>query len=135
MLSITYGGMNTRLKNQHRARFFKKPFNIMKKITIITLLIISSSLYANDNSPVVIVKPDIPLNEKKQTLQKRAFIWIKGHWKATNDNYKWVSGFWEKKRPGYIYIDGYWEKVKNGYRWSTGYWKKIDSQQWATLYN
>ncbi len=107
----------------------------MRKLAIIILIMICSNIYANDNNPVVIDKPIIPFNEKKQTLQKRSFTWIKGHWEVVNNNYNWVKGSWTKKRPGYVYIDGYWKKVRNGYKWSSGYWKKIDLQQWANLNN
>ena len=62
----------------------------------------------------------------KQTLQKRALIWIDGQWKIEDNQYSWVSGHWETKKIGYIFINGEWDKTSKVWVWKEGYWKKID---------
>ena len=88
---------------------------------------------AKTNGPVLLEKLTPPELNKRQTLQKRAFTWIKGQWKIVNDKYEWNSGHWAEKRVGYVFVDGKWEKKSQGWSWKDGYWKKIELSKWYSL--
>tara|TARA_B100000530_G_C15705824_1_gene387909 strand:+ start:301 stop:627 length:327 start_codon:yes stop_codon:yes gene_type:complete len=106
----------------------------MKKIFLITIVMISVTLLeAKNNGPILPTKLIAPEKNEKQTLQKRAFVWIEGQWKIINDKYEWKSGHWEEKRVGYVFVDGKWEKKSKGWAWKEGYWKKINLSKWYSL--
>tara|TARA_B100001142_G_C14057256_1_gene548288 strand:+ start:350 stop:685 length:336 start_codon:yes stop_codon:yes gene_type:complete len=107
------------------------------KLTFLTiiLLLISTTLFSQNNGLYLENKLVNPTNEIKQTLQKRAFIWIKGQWKIENNKYVWQKGYWENKKIGYIFINGSWLKKSNGWTWIEGYWKKIDINKWMSVYS
>ena len=90
---------------------------------------------ASSNGPVVLEKLTPPETNKRQTLQKRAFIWIEGQWEIINNNYSWKTGHWIQKRVGYVFIDGEWEKKSKGWSWKEGYWKKIQLSKWYSLHS
>ena len=110
-----------------------KNFTQIVAIGIIVLCSISIST-AQNQGPVLAEKLVMPEKIVKQTLQKRALIWIDGQWKVENNQYIWVSGHWETKKIGYIFINGEWTKTSKGWMWTEGYWKKIDINKWMTLY-
>ena len=88
---------------------------------------------ASSNGPVLKEKLENPEKNVRQTLQKRAFIWIEGQWEIINNTYQWKSGHWEEKRVGYVFVNGLWEKTGKGWSWKEGYWKKIDISKWYSL--
>ena len=108
-----------------------------KKITIllIVLLFVNTDLFAQKQGPYLKDKLEKPGNEIKQTLQKRALVWIDGQWKIDENKYVWQKGYWENKRIGYVFINGSWLKKSSGWTWIEGYWKKIDINKWMTLYS
>ena len=108
----------------------------IKKIILPLLIVLftSTSLFAKEG-PFLENKLKKPNNEEKQTLQKRAFIWIEGQWKIEKNKYVWQKGYWERKRIGYVFINGSWIKKSKGWTWSQGYWKKIDLSKWMALYS
>jgi|TARA_B100000614_G_C14346091_1_gene410975 hypothetical protein len=110
-----------------------KNFTQIAVIGIIVLCAVSIST-AQNTGPVLAEKLEAPEQIVKQTLQKRALIWIDGQWKIENNQYIWVSGHWETKKIGYIFINGKWEQTSKGWVWEEGYWKKIDFNKWMSLY-
>ena len=108
-------------------------FNQIIALGIIVLSSISIS-NAQNQGPVLAQKLEAPETIVKQTLQKRALIWIDGQWKIENNQYIWVSGHWETKKIGYIFINGEWKQTSKGWVWKEGYWKKIDFNKWMSLY-
>ena len=100
------------------------------------IIVLSSITISNAQTegPILADKLEAPETIVKQTLQKRAFIWIDGQWEMQNDKYIWVSGHWESKKIGYIFINGEWTKTSKGWVWKEGYWKKIDINKWMTLF-
>ena len=89
---------------------------------------------AQTQGPILAEKLEMPEQIVKQTLQKRALIWIDGQWQIEDNQYIWVSGHWENKKIGYIFINGEWKKTSEGWTWKEGFWKKIDINKWMTLY-
>ena len=89
---------------------------------------------AQNQGPILAEKLEAPEQLIKQTLQKRALIWINGQWEVKNDEYIWKSGHWENKKIGYVFINGKWSKGSKGWVWTEGYWKKIDVNKWMNLY-
>jgi hypothetical protein len=113
-------------------RFYKT--KEMKKIFLIAILIAMTGFtQASANGPVLSEKLRAPEKNERQTLQKRAFVWIEGQWEVVNDKYKWKSGHWAEKRVGYVFVNGTWEKKGKGWLWKEGYWKKIDISKWYSL--
>ena len=109
--------------------------NIKKIILpLLIILLANTSLFAKEG-PILENKLQKPTNEKKQTLQKRAFVWIEGQWKIEDNKYIWQEGYWEIKRIGYVFINGSWIKKSKGWTWIQGYWKKIDLNKWMALYS
>ena len=88
---------------------------------------------ASTNGPILLEKLIAPEMNKRQTLQKRAYVWIKGQWEIINNSYAWKSGHWVEKRVGYVFVNGAWEKKAQGWSWKEGYWKKIDISKWYSL--
>ena len=71
----------------------------MKKLLLLTIIMILVNMaQAKTNGPVLLEKLTPPELNKRQTLQKRAFTWIKGQWKIVNDKYEWNSGHWAEKK-------------------------------------
>ena len=89
---------------------------------------------AQTQGPILAEKLDAPEKLVKQTLLKRALIWIDGQWKVESGEYIWVSGHWETKKIGYVFVNGKWTKKSKGWVWTDGYWKKIDLNKWMNLY-
>ena len=113
-------------------RFYKT--KEMKKIFLIAILIaLTGFTQARANGPVLSEKLRAPEKNERQTLQKRAFVWIEGQWEVVNDKYEWKSGHWAEKRVGYVFVNGTWEKKGKGWLWKEGYWKKIDISKWYSL--
>ncbi len=108
-------------------------FNQIIALGIIVLSSISIS-NAQNQGPVLAQKLEAPETIVKQTLQKRALIWIDGQWKVENNQYIWVSGHWENKKVGYVFINGKWTKNSKGWVWTDGYWKQIDINKWISLH-
>ena len=110
-----------------------KNFN---QIVAIGIIVLSSMTISNAQTqgPVLAEKLEMPEKLVKQTLQKRALIWIDGQWKIENSQYKWVSAHWEAKKIGYVFINGKWSKSSKGWTWIDGYWKEIDLHKWMNLY-
>ena len=111
----------------------------MKNLTqtvAIGIIVLSSMTISNaqNQGPVLAEKLEVPEQIVKQTLQKRAYIWIDGQWKIENNEYIWVSGHWETKKIGYVFINGKWTKKSKGWTWTEGYWKKVDINKWLSLY-
>ena len=107
----------------------------MKKTILTTTLSIFFITFCSADGPILKEKLTNPEEYKRQTLQKRSFIWIDGQWEVDNNTYKWVSGHWVPKRMGYVFINGTWEKKSNGWTWKEGYWKKINMNKWINLYS
>tara|TARA_A100001011_G_C14214261_1_gene801291 strand:- start:425 stop:757 length:333 start_codon:yes stop_codon:yes gene_type:complete len=84
---------------------------------------------------VVLEKLTPPTKVVKQTLQKRAFIWIQGQWNIIEDRYVWRDGYWTPKKKGYVFVNGKWQSHKKGWVWNQGYWKKIDLKKWNSIYS
>tara|TARA_B110000014_G_C19804405_1_gene417754 strand:- start:263 stop:601 length:339 start_codon:yes stop_codon:yes gene_type:complete len=110
-----------------------KNFNQIIAVGIIVLSSMSIS-NAQNQGPVVAQKLEAPEKIVKQTLKKRALIWIDGQWKIESNQYIWVSGHWENKKIGYVFVNGKWTKNSKGWTWTEGHWKKIDMNQWMNLY-
>jgi len=110
-----------------------KNFTQITAIGIIVLCSVSVSI-AQNKGPVLAEKLEAPEQIVKQTLQKRALIWIDGQWKIEDNQYIWVSGHWETKKIGYLFINGEWKQTSKGWVWKEGYWKKIDFNKWMSLY-
>tara|TARA_B100000427_G_scaffold301024_1_gene283911 strand:- start:329 stop:712 length:384 start_codon:yes stop_codon:yes gene_type:complete len=110
-----------------------KNFTRIAAIGIIVLSTIAIS-NAQNQGPILAEKLEAPEQLIKQTLQKRALIWIDGQWEVTNNEYIWKSGHWENKKIGYVFINGKWSKGSKGWVWTEGYWKKIDLNKWMNLY-
>ena len=77
-----------------------KNFNQIVAIGIIVLSSMTIST-AQNQGPVLAEKLEMPEKLVKQTLQKRALIWIDGQWKIENNQYNWISAHWEAKKIGY----------------------------------
>ena len=110
-----------------------KNFNQIIAAGIIVLSSITIS-NAQNQGPILAEKLEAPETIVKQTLQKRAFIWIDGQWEVQNGEHVWVSGHWENKKIGYVFINGQWTKKSKGWTWTNGYWKKININKWLNLY-
>ena len=110
-----------------------KNFNQIIAVGIIVLSSMSIS-NAQNQGPVLAQKLEAPETIVKQTLQKRALIWIDGQWKIDNNKYVWVSGHWETKKIGYVFVNGQWTENNRGWTWTEGYWKAIDLNKWMILY-
>ena len=111
----------------------------MKNLTqtvAIGIIVLSSMTISNaqNQGPVLAEKLEVPEQIVKQTLQKRAYIWIDGQWKIENNEQIWVTGHWETKKIGYVFINGKWTKKSKGWTWTEGYWKKVDINKWLSLY-
>ena len=111
----------------------------MKNLNLIIaagIIVLSSMTISNAQTqgPILAEKLDAPEKLVKQTLQKRALIWIDGQWKVESGEYIWVSGHWETKKIGYVFVNGKWTKKSKGWGWTDGYWKKIDLNKWMNLY-
>ena len=111
----------------------------MKNLNLIIaagIIVLSSMTISNaqNQGPILAEKLDAPEKLVKQTLQKRALIWIDGQWKVESGEYIWVSGHWETKKIGYVFVNGKWTKKSKGWVWTDGYWKKIDLNKWMNLY-
>ena len=111
----------------------------MKNLNLIIavgIIVLSSMTISNAQTqgPILAEKLDAPEKLVKQTLQKRALIWIDGQWKVESGEYIWVSGHWETKKIGYVFVNGKWTKKSKGWVWTDGYWKKIDLNKWMNLY-
>ena len=100
----------------------------------ITVLCSISISTAQNQGPVLAEKLEMPEEIVKQTLQKRALIWIDGQWKIEGNKYIWVSGHWENKKIGYVFVNGNWDKSSKGWTWTDGYWKEIELTKWMNLY-
>ena len=69
----------------------------MKNLNLIIaagIIVLSSMTISNAQTqgPILAEKLDAPEKLVKQTLQKRALIWIDGQWKVESGEYIWVSG-------------------------------------------
>ena len=108
----------------------------LNQIVAIGIIVLSSMTIssAQNQGPVLAEKLDAPELIVKQTLQKRAVIWIDGQWKVENNQYVWVSGHWEAKKVGYVFVSGEWTKKSSGWAWTEGYWKKINMKKWMNIY-
>jgi hypothetical protein len=113
-----------------------KPHLMLNQIVALGIIVLSfmSISNAQTQGPILAEKLEMPEKIVKQTLQKRALIWIDGQWKIEDNQYIWVSGHWETKKIGYIFINGEWKKTSKGWIWTEGFWKKIDINKWMTLY-
>ena len=117
---------------------FKKE-NTMKNFNLIVavgIIVLSSMTISNaqNQGPIVAEKLEVPENIIKQTMQKRALIWIDGQWKIENNQYIWMKGHWEAQKVGYVFVNGTWSKKSKGWVWTEGYWKKINIHKWMSLY-
>ena len=110
-----------------------KNLNQLVAIGIIVLSFMSISI-AQNQGPVLAEKLEMPEKLVKQTLQKRALIWIDGQWKIENNQYIWVSGHWATKKIGYVFVNGQWNESNRGWTWTEGHWKTIDLNKWMILY-
>ena len=108
----------------------------INQIIAVGIIVLSSITISNAQTegPILAEKLEAPEIIVKQTLQKRAYIWIDGQWEVQNDKYIWVSGHWETKKIGYVFVSGKWTKKSKGWTWTNGYWKKIDMNKWLNLY-
>ena len=109
----------------------------LTNIVAIGIIVLSSMTISNAQTqgPILAQKLDAPEKLVKQTLQKRALIWIDGQWTVESGEYIWVSGHWENKKIGYVFVNGQWTKKSKGWVWTDGYWKKIDLNKWMNLYS
>ena len=110
-----------------------KNFTQLVAVGIIVLSTITIS-NAQNQGPILAEKLEAPEQLIKQTLQKRALIWIDGQWEVKNNEYIWKSGHWENKKIGNVFINGKWSKGSKGWVWTEGYWKKINVNKWMNLY-
>ena len=106
-------------------------------ISLTTMVFLSLFLFSNAQSTDVVLlkKLENPEQVKKQTLKKRAYIWIDGQWHFQDNKHVWVSGHWVAKKPGYVFVNGEWMRKNNGWVWVEGYWKKIDMKKWLVQYS
>ena len=68
-----------------------KNFTQLVAVGIIVLSTITIS-NAQNQGPILAEKLEAPEQLIKQTLQKRALIWIDGQWETINNKYKWKAG-------------------------------------------
>ena len=108
----------------------------LNQLVAIGIIVLSSMTISNaqNQGPVLAEKLETPEKIVKQTLQKRALIWIDGQWKIDNNKYVWVSGHWKTKKIGYVFVNGQWSENNRGWTWTEGYWKTIDLNKWMILY-
>jgi hypothetical protein len=133
------GGRGTASAEADEMVSFNYKLNTMKNFNQIIaagIIVLSSMTISNAQTqgPILAEKLEAPETIVKQTLQKRALIWIDGQWEVQNGEYIWVSGHWENKKIGYVFINGKWTKKGKGWIWTDGYWKKIDINKWLNLY-
>ena len=107
---------------------------ILKNIAIVCFFIPFLS-FSQQDQIIVLEIPQPPIEEFRQTIQKRSYVWIPAQWKFEANQYKWVPGFWERKKIGYVFVSGKWIEKNRGYVWKSGYWKKINLNKWMMIYS
>ena len=52
------------------------------------------------------------------------YVWTRGHWRWTGNNYVWVSGAWVvRPRTTAVWVEGHWAQRGAGYLWVAGHWQ------------
>lgn len=55
------------------------------------------------------------------------FLFVKGRWNWSNNQWVWVDGHWERERAGYAWSEGRWERRGNRWEWIDGTWATSSS--------
>jgi hypothetical protein len=65
----------------------------------------------NAPPPVVVSGPTVPppALRPEAVQQRRGFIFVRGHYEWSNNQYQWTPGHWERQRAGARWVDSRWE--------------------------
>jgi hypothetical protein len=63
-----------------------------------------------------------PLREESAAA-RAGFIWVRGHWGWSANNYEWIAGHYERERANSHWYDGKWEQRGDTWVWVDGAWR------------
>jgi hypothetical protein len=77
-------------------------------------------------APVVVVEAEPPADfaEEIGVSPGRDFIWIKGHWQWSGNQWGRVHGHWvQKPHSSAVWVPGCWTRHHHHWKWNEGYWQ------------
>jgi WXXGXW repeat (2 copies) len=52
------------------------------------------------------------------------YVWTRGYWRWTGDDFVWVPGSWvERPRVASVWVEGQWQRRPGGWVWVAGHWQ------------
>ena len=79
----------------------------------------AEDVYVTANSP--------PAPQDEVVATRPGSIWVHGHWRRTNGDWRWTPGYFTPERPNQVFVEGRWERRGTGYVWITGNWRSREN--------
>ena len=97
-------------------------FGLLIAITAPACLVSGTGHMTVETGATVDVVQEPPAPRVEVVTVKSGFVWVKGRWNWSGNQWVWMSGRWERERANQMWTEGRWEKRGTQWHWIEGTW-------------